>query len=127
MDFTKLNKNHFDKIEWKKKTVGFSFKKIRDIFEDTDTVQVFGFFFTKSDNFGLQPIAICDDFLLNLPTHLRDTISEMLKDKETVKAIDNGECTLKFRQYDSKYNKKCFAVEFINTQSCSLNPQEAIF
>lgn len=115
MDFTKCNKNQFERIEWSKKTEGFSFKKIRNIYEPKKAVQVFGFFFTKSDNFGLQPNAILDDCILNLPIHLRDTISEMLKDKETVEAIDRGECSLIFREYDSKYNKKCYAVDFINT------------
>lgn len=115
MDFTKCNKNQFDKIEWSKKTEGFSFKKIKDIYETTNVVQVFGFFFTKSENFGLQPNAILNDCILNLPIYLKDTISEMLKDKETVKALDKGECSLKFREYDSKYNKKCYAVDFINT------------
>lgn len=115
MDFTKCNKNQFDKIEWSKKTEGFSFKKIKDIYETTNVVQVFGFFFTRSENFGLQPNAILNDCILNLPIYLKDTISEMLKDKEIVKAINMGECSLKFREYDSKYNKKCYAVDFINT------------
>lgn len=115
MDFTKINKNQFEKIEWGIDTKDFVFKKIKDIYEDTNIVQVFGFFFTKSKDYGLQPNAILKDCLLNLPTHQKDTISELLKNKEAVEAIKRGECSLKFRQYQSKYNKVCYEIEFINT------------
>lgn len=115
MNFTQYNKNNFEKIEWNVKTDNFSFKKIGDLFEEGLTkVQVFGFFFIKSENFGLQPIAILKDCLLNLPTHKRDIISEMLKNKEAVDAIKKGKCGLTFRQYKSKYNKDCFDVDFCN-------------
>ena len=115
MDFTKLNKNNFEKIEWGVDTKGFVFKKITDIYEETNTVQVFGFFFVKSENYGLQPVAILKDCLLNLPTHKRDIISEMLKNSDAVNAIKNGECSLTFRQYKSKYNKVCYDFDFVNT------------
>lgn len=125
MDFTKCNKNQFEKIEWTKKTDGFSFKKIKDLYDEgVKRVQVFGFFFTKSENYGLQPNAILNDCILNLPTHQKDTISEMLKDKDCVKAIDNGECSLSFREYQSKYNKTCYEISFENTQKAT-ETQEA--
>ena len=128
MNFTQYNKNNFEKIEWGVDTNGFVFKKIGDLFnEGVKKVQVFGFFFIKSENYGLQPIAILKDCLLNLPTRFRDIISEMLKDKEAVESIKKGECGLKFRQYKrrfttsrkksshkSKYNKDCFDVDFYN-------------
>ena len=92
--------------------------------EGVKKAQVFGFFFTKSENYGLQPNAILNDCILNLPTHQKDAISEMLKDKECVKAIDNGECTLSFREYQSKYNKTCYEISFENTQKTT-ETQEA--
>lgn len=130
MNFTKYNKNQFEKIEWSKKTEGFSFKKIKDLYnEGVKRVQVFGFFFTKSENYGLQPNAILSDCILNLPTHQKDTISEMLKDKECVKAIDNGECSLEFREYHSKYNKTCYEISFVDTPKAdeTTDTQPSIF
>ena len=115
MNFTQFNKNTFEKIEWGVDTNGFVFKKIKDIYEEKNVVQVFGFFFVKSENYGLQPVAILKDCLLNLPTHKRDIISEMLKNPDAVNAIKNGECGLKFRQYKSKYNKVCYDFDFVNT------------
>lgn len=117
MDFTTKNKNNFKKREWNKNTEGYTFKKLSDIYkEGVKKVQVFGFFFTKSENYGLQPCAICDGFLLNLPTHQRDTISDMLQDDECYNAINNGECSLEIREYQSKYNKTCYEISYTNTQ-----------
>lgn len=130
MNFTNYNKNQFEKIEWSKKTEGFSFKKIKDLYnEGVKRVQVFGFFFTKSENYGLQPNAILADCILNLPTHQKDTISEMLKDKECVKAINNGECSLEFREYQSKYNKTCYEISFVDTPKAeeTADTQPSIF
>ena len=124
MNFTQFNKNTFEKIEWGIDTNGFVFKKIKDIYEDTNVVQVFGFFFVKSENYGLQPVAILKDCLLNLPTHKRDIISEMLKNPDAVNAIKNGECSLTFRQYKSKYNKVCYDFDFVNTPE---TPTEVVF
>ena len=115
MDFTQFNKNTFEKIEWGVDTNGFVFKKIKDIYEETNVIQVFGFFFVKSENYGLQPVAILKDCLLNLPTHKRDIISKMLKNPDAVNAIKNGECSLKLREYRSKYNKTCYDFDFIDT------------
>ena len=116
MDFTKLNKNTFEKIEWNVDTNGFTFKKLSDFYNmGVKTVRVFGFFFTKSEEYGLQPVAIARNCLINLPKHKKDTISDMLKNADCINAIKNGECSLKLREYKSKYGKTCYDFDFINT------------
>ena len=116
MNFTQFNNNNFEKIEWNVNTKDFTFKKLADFFKSgVKTIQVFGFFFTKSENYGLQPVAIGSDCLINLPTHKKDVISDMLKNAACVNAIKNGECSLKLREYKSKYNKTCYDFDFINT------------
>ncbi len=116
MDFTQYNKNTFEKIEWYVNTSGFTFKKLSDFYsQGIKTIQVFGFFFTKSENYGLQPVAITKDCLVNLPTHKKDVISDMLKNADCVNAIKNGECSLKLREYKSKYGKLCYDFDFVDT------------
>ena len=116
MNFTQFNKNTFEKIEWNVNTKDFTFKKLSDFYnQGIKTIQVFGLFFVKSENYGLQPVAILKDCLLNLPTHKKDIISDMLKNADCVNAIKNGECSLKIREYKSKYNKVCYDFDFINT------------
>ena len=116
MDFTKLNKNTFEKIEWNVDTKDFTFKKLSDFYNmGVKTVRVFGFFFTKSEEYGLQPVAIARNCFINLPKHKKDTISDMLKNADCVSAIKNGDCTLKLREYKSKYGKTCYDFDFINS------------
>lgn len=132
MDFTTKNKTNFKKREWSKKTEGYTFKKLSDLYkEGVRKVQVFGFFFTKSVDYGLQPNAICDGYLLNLPTHQTETISIMLQNDECYNAINNGECTLEIKEYQSKYNKTCYEIVYTNTQKTETekkdDKQESIF
>ena len=116
MDFTKLNKNTFEKIEWNVNTNGFTFKKLSDFYnQGIKTIQIFGFFFTKSEEYGLQPVAIARNCLVNLPKHKTEVISDMLKNADCVNAIKNGECSLKIREYKSKYGKTCYDFDFINS------------
>ena len=116
MNFTQFNKNTFEKIEWNVNTKDFTFKKLSDFYnQGIKTIQVFGFFFVKSKNYGLQPVAILKDCLLNLPTYKKDIISDMLKNADCVNAIKNGECSLKLCEYMSKYNKTFYDFDFINT------------
>ena len=115
MDFTQFNEKNFEKIEWNVNTMGFSFTKLSDFYSHgIKTIQVFGFFFTKSENYGLQPVAITNDCLVNLPTHKRDIISKMLKNADCVNAIRNGECYLELSEYKSKYNKVCYDFTFVD-------------
>ena len=124
MDFTQFNKNAFEKIEWNVNTEGFTFKKLADFFKSgAKTIQVFGFFFTKSENYGLQPIAITKDCLVNLPIHKKDVISEMLKNTDCVNAIKKGECSLRLREYKSKYGKVCYDFDFVDTPETSATPE----
>lgn len=123
MDFTKFNKGSFKKIEWGIDTKEYKFVKIKDLVAaDKKTVTIRGLFFTKSEQFGLQPNAIIDGALLNLPTHIVDTVKEMLNDDGCVAAIKRGECGVTFRKYDSKYRKDCWGVDFINLTPTAEQP-----
>lgn len=128
MDFTRYNKNSFEKIEWNVNTKDFTFRNLADFYSHvTKTIQVYGFFFIKSENYGLQPIAITKDCLLNLPTHKRDVISDMLKNADCVNAIKRGECSLKLREYKSKYNKICYDFDFVDTHETTEENKPDIF
>ena len=60
--------------------------------------------------------------MLNLPGHKKEVISDMLKDVDCVNAIKNGECSLRLREYKSKYGKTCYDFDFINTPTTEKQP-----
>ena len=47
----------------------------------------------------------------------------MLKNADCVNAIKNGECSLKLREYKSKYNKVCYDFDFVDTPTTSATPE----
>ena len=56
----------------------------------------------------------------------------MLQDDECYNAINNGECTLEIREYQSKYNKVCYEITYTNTpktdtENKSDKAQESLF
>lgn len=113
MDFKKFNKG-FEKIDWEVNTDNFEYKSLKELFESgVKELTIKGFFFSKSD-FGLQANAITDSFFVNLPKDKNETIQEILKEKDCISSIKNGECKILIRDYHSKkYNKQCFTFDFV--------------
>ncbi|MGL4997978.1 MAG: hypothetical protein ACRC5T_03170 [Cetobacterium sp.] len=56
----------------------------------SETYRLNGLYINKKGKFGDSPIAISDNFILNLPKHLLDTINAMLNDSEMIGFINDG-------------------------------------
>lgn len=69
---------------------------------------------TKS-RFGDAPcVAIDPVIIVNLPSHLLETVKEMINDDECVAAINNNEVKFKIYSYKNKtFNKTCYGVEWL--------------
>ena len=69
---------------------------------------------TKS-RFGDSPcVAIDPVIIVNLPSHLLETVKEMINDDECVAAINNNEVKFKIYSYkDKTFNKTCYGVEWL--------------
>ena len=69
---------------------------------------------TKS-RFGDVPcVAIDPVIIVNLPSHLLETVKEMISDDECVDAINNNEVKFKIYSYkDKTFNKTCYGVEWL--------------
>ena len=69
---------------------------------------------TKS-RFGDAPcVAIDPVIIVNLPSHLLETVKEMINNDECVDAINNNEVKFKIYSYkDKTFNKTCYSVEWL--------------
>ena len=69
---------------------------------------------TKS-RFGDAPcVAIDPVIIVNLPSHLLETVKEMINDDECVAAINNNEVKFMIYSYkDKTFNKTCYGVEWL--------------
>ncbi len=98
--------------------VGAPFESLKDLYsgeKGNNTYVVYGLYINKKSKFGDAPVAISEDFSINLPSHLCDTVTEMLKDKELVEAINAGKFGLEVYAYKPKgYKKTCYSVNWVD-------------
>lgn len=94
------------------------FKSLKELYNGENgenTYVVYGMYINKKGKFGDAPVAISDDFSINLPSHLCDTVTEMLQDKELVEAINAGKFGLEVYEYTPKdYKKTCYSVKWVD-------------
>lgn len=94
------------------------FKSLKELYngeKGENTYTVYGLYINKKGKFSDAPVAISEDFSINLPSHLCDTVTEMLKDKELVEAINAGKFGLEVYEYTPKgYNKTCYSVKWVD-------------
>lgn len=116
--------------------MGFSFKnfnkKTGNVFDvDTDReylrlsdlgnnfiFKVDGFFINPKSKFGVHAVVQADvPFPVNvsMPNGLTEVFESILKDEQAVKAVKEGSCFMKVKQYTSKkFGKVCFTAEFVD-------------
>lgn len=97
---------------------GAPFKSLKDLYngeKGENTYVVYGLYINKKGKFGDAPVAISEDFLINLPSHLCDTVTEMLHDDELIEAINAGKFGLVVYAYTpKKYKKTCYSVKWVD-------------
>lgn len=80
-----------------------------------NVVKIDGLYINKKGKYKYHPIAIIasEKILLDLPSHMTDTVNEVLTDSESIDLIKKGLVGLKAHEYvDKKYNKRCVGYEW---------------
>lgn len=100
-------------------TTGFVFAKLKELYAiNKDDVHVLdGLYINDGGKFDPHPVAILSDerFLVDLPSHMTDTVKDMLKDDESIYSIKKSFVGFKVREYtDKKYGKVCYSVEWVD-------------
>ena len=109
----RFNHNNIFDVE----TSGFKWVDLKTLY-DTDPekqYKVLGLFTNNSGKFGVEPVAIVDGFLVNLPRHLLVAVQQMLDSDEIIQYIKDGHCGFKIYQYhSSRYNKDAYSIEWLD-------------
>ena len=95
----------------------FEFMKGYDFIEKIEEKikKIDGLYINKKGNYKDHPVAIIADekILLDLPSHMTDTVNEVLQDSESIDLIKKGLVGLKAHEYvDKTYNKRCVGYEW---------------
>lgn len=65
-------------------------------------------YINKKSQYGDAPVIATDSCLVNIPSHLLDTVTEMLKDEEVFTAVNNGELGFSIYPYSTDKRKGTF-------------------
>lgn len=95
------------------------FKSLKELYngENGENIYtVYGMYINKKGKYGDTPVAISEDFLINLPSHLCKTVTVMLHDTELIDAINAGKFGLEVYEYTPKdfKNKICYSVRWVD-------------
>lgn len=116
-DFTKVNKG--EALFTYHLPDGAEFRKLQEM-EVGEAVHVRGLFISKAktDDYDDHPVAVSDEWYVDLPPYMTESVIGLMNDADAVKAINDGEAGFKIVDYIKKKGKgkgKTFkAVEWIN-------------
>ena len=109
-----MNKFNKGSINWGVDTKDMPYIKLSDL-KVGEERPIRGLFINSKGNFDAHPVAIVNNTLIDLPSHLTDTVNEIVADQEAVEAIKAGKVGIKVREYTAKkYNRECKSVEWID-------------
>ena len=120
MSITKFN--HNISIFTAKAEQGTPYKSLADMFAayGPDASYILQALYTNDKGkYGPQPTALVTakegvQYYVNLPKHLLNDVSAMIKDSEVVNQINRGEAGFKIRTYDNRNGGKSFSVQWID-------------
>lgn len=96
----------------------YQYHSLSDLFEKNGknkTYPVKALYINKKSRYGDAPIVATDECLVNLPSHLLDTVKEMINDDELVDAVNAGKFGFTIYTYENKQRKElCFSVNWVD-------------
>lgn len=100
----------------------FQYYSLRQIAESTHNWKdkefpLMALYINTKSRYGVAPVAVCDGFYVNLPSHLLDDVRNIMNDPEVVAEINAGKCGFKIRAYQNSQGGESYTVEWIDLAS----------
>lgn len=112
--------NKFNKTSFGVDTTDFKYVKLADLYNAPEnggekTVHAINGLYVHKSPLGDSPVVIdeANKTLVNLPSHLGETVREILQDPEAVETIKAGKVGYSIYEYDS-HGKKCYSIAFVD-------------
>lgn len=112
--------NTFNKTSFGIDTTDFPYIKLKDIFESEseggpDLVHPINGLYVHKSELGDSPVIVdaTAKRLINLPSHMGETVREILANREAVDAIKEGKVGYIIYTYES-HKKKCYSISFVD-------------
>ena len=76
---------------------------------------VLAMYINKKSRYGEAPILATDENLVNIPTHMLDTVKTMMNDEEVIDACNNKKLGFTIYQYVNRNNKELnFSINWVD-------------
>ena len=112
--------NSFNKTSFGIDTADFNYIKLSDIFNDPknggeEVVHPINGLYVHKSPLGDSAVIIDAESkkLVNLPSHMGETVREILQDREAIEAIKQGKVGYSIYKYDS-HGKTCYSIMFVD-------------
>lgn len=96
----------------------YEYHTLSELYSDNGKKKVYpvkALYINKKSRFGDAPIVATDECLVNLPSHLLDTVKDMMKDDEVVDAVNESKLGFTIYQYENKNrNEMCFSINWVD-------------
>lgn len=114
MSITKYNKETFKKAFENVNLEGKQRVTLAEIYaKQGNTPLVFeAILLSNKGKYGMSALVVMENSSAWLPSHMTDTVKEILKDDETVEDIKAGKCAISVREYE-KEGRVLYSVDFV--------------
>lgn len=96
----------------------FEYRSLHDLFNNNGkdfVYEIKAMYINKKSKFGESPVIATTDCFVNLPSHLTDTVKEMIRDTEVVDAVNGGHLGFQIYTYETKNRKDlCYSVNWVD-------------
>ena len=95
---------------------GLEFEALGDLFNNNGKDRVYRItcaWISKKGKYGDHAVLGTPNFLVSLPSHMTDIITDMLKDDEAIDCIKKGAAGFRVYTYEAN-GRHCFNVEFVD-------------
>lgn len=92
------------------------FITLKELYEDhgkDNGYVIMAFFINTKGKYGDNPVIATPEHLVNIPTHMTETMEEMRKEVEVVQAINKAELGFTIYEYSNSYGKN-YSIQFID-------------
>lgn len=110
----------FNKTSFDVDTTDFKYTKLSDLYNSTenggnDVVHAINGLYVHKSPLGFTPVVIDAEakLMVNLPSHLTDTVNDILQDNEAVEMIKEGKVGYTIYEYQS-HGRKCYSISFVD-------------
>ena len=99
-------------------TEGFKYFKLSELYAadgDGAVYPVQGFYINHKSEYGDAPVAICSEFFVNLPAHMIEEVTEILRSEEDIADIKAGKVGFTIDPYEKEIGKKtktCYGIRW---------------